>query len=66
MCSCWAAQLPSSVTAVHWSFQMRKRGEPRTKMGSIVKVWPSCILPGSLLRWGSTAGGAWKACAESA
>lgn len=60
VCSCCAARLPSFVTTVHPSLHCFHLGFPSTKMGSIVKVWPTTILSLSPFLTGDTVGRAWK------
>lgn len=61
VCSNCAVKLPSAVTTVQPSLQVgARRRPPKVMMGSMVKAWPSAILPGCQLRWCSTAGAAWK------
>ena len=45
VCSNCAERLPSAVTAVQPSGHVTSRYVPKLTMGSIVKVWPSLMMP---------------------
>ena len=58
VCSYWAAMLASLVTTVQSSFHIFQAVLPAVRMGSMVKVCPTCITSLSMLRVWWTRGAA--------